>query len=206
MAVSWMTFKTSHGRSSDVPSEPSRVSEQTTPIKILLVASIYQDLAVQPMYKWSACQLTDYNFFISSPLELFSMKLAILLMNTSGTVRGLCTALLVSWSWIRRTLIVIYMTNMVILLMMEQYRCSPPVKTTVLEVSGVIINFSFTVSFSSSQFPRGERWLRSAGDHWSSRCWPGWTCRRGSCRSCHSGWSCYWTGAAGYSGSSGCSG
>ena len=65
------------------------------------------------------------------------MKPAILLMNTSGTVKGLCTVLLVSWSWIRRTLIVIYMTNMVSMSMMEQYQCSPPVKTTVLEVSGV---------------------------------------------------------------------
>ena len=79
--------------------------------------------------------LAANNSFISSQLESFSMKPAILLMNTSGTVRGLCTDLLVSWSWIRRTLTAIYMMNMVNMSMTEQGRCSPPVKTTVLEVS-----------------------------------------------------------------------
>ena len=66
------------------------------------------------------------------------MKLAILLMNMSGTVRDLCTDLQENMNWILTMMAVISMTSMVNMSMMDSCLSSPPVKTTVLEVSGVI--------------------------------------------------------------------
>ena len=63
------------------------------------------------------------------------MKLAILLMNMSGTVTDLCTDLQENMNWILTMMAVIFMTNMVNMSMMEHGQFSPPVKTTVLEVS-----------------------------------------------------------------------
>ena len=77
---------------------------------------------------------------------------------------------------------------------LHQHSKIPPMRGQYLEGSQPMRVLS--ESFNNCLSPPA-RWVRSAGQHWSSGGWTGRTCWCRGCGSPHSGRSRYWTGAAG---------